>query len=130
MSKDTSIDHGDVFELIRSAEQQSNGFKGANNVKSETFDAKAERARRESIKNDNMESDQRMKRGSLIVLFAFLGLETVAVIVIIFLQGFKNDFYIEEWSFRVFMGATLTQIATMLHTAIKHLFPDLNLRRE
>lgn len=115
----------DIFNLISMAEKN----RGVNDflhgdTEPETWDTKKERARREKIKNDNLESDQSMKKWSLIVLFIFLGLETIAVIVIIFLQGFTNNFYLEEWNFRVFLGATLTQIATMLHTAIKHLFPD------
>lgn len=128
MSRENDAGVGDIFELVRLAEEQKHKFDNTK-VKSETFDAKVERARRESIKNDNMESDQKMKKWSLILLFVFLGLETIAVIAIIFLQGFENNFYIEEWSFRVFMSVTLAQITAMLHTAIKHLFPDLNGKR-
>lgn len=79
--------------------------------------------RREKIRNDNLESDQGMKRQSLYMLFMLLTIETVAVLVIILLQGFENIFSLEEWSFRIFVSATLLQITAMLHTAIKHLFP-------
>lgn len=91
---------------------------------SKTFDSKAERARKDKIRNDNLESDQKMKKWSLVALFIFLGIETIAVFFIVFFQGFKTSgFQIEEWNFRLVIGGTLIQITAMLEVAIKHLFP-------
>ena len=87
-------------------------------------DLKIERARQKQIQNDNLISDQKMEKWSLFVLFIFLGLETAVVFVIIFLQGFQNSFYLEEWSFRSLLAGTLLQITAMLTIAIKHLFPS------
>lgn len=90
----------------------------------ETFSSKAEKARQERISNDILEGDQAMKRWSLLALFIFLGLETIAIFVIVFFQGFGLcGFHIEEWNFRLVVAGTLIQITTMLEVAIRHLFP-------
>lgn len=93
----------------------------------ETFSSKAEKAeqvRQSRIRNDILESDQTMKKWSLVVLFAFLGLETVAIFALVFFQGFAlGGFHIEEWNFRLVIAGTLIQITAMLEVAIRHLFP-------
>jgi hypothetical protein len=98
--------------------------------KSQTFSKKLENARRKSIENDNLENDQRLKKISLIILFVFLSIETVAIFVLAFFQGFGDGengwFYLDAWSFRLVMAGTLGQITAMLTIAIKHLFPKKN----
>lgn len=93
----------------------------------ETFSSKAEKAeqvRQSRIRNDILESDQNMKKYSLIALFVLLGLETVAIFVLVFFQGFTLwGFHIEEWNFRLVIAGTLIQITAMLEVAIRHLFP-------
>lgn len=91
---------------------------------SETFSSKAEKARKEKIGNDILESDQAMKKWSLIGLFLCLGIETIAILTIVFFQGFSLwGFHIEEWNFRLVIAGTLLQITAMLEVAIRHLFP-------
>jgi len=95
--------------------------------KEQTFSERKESARRKSIENDNLENDQKLKKTSLIILFSFLGIETVAIFVLAFIQGAGGGpngwFYLDEWSFRLVMAGTLGQITAMLMVAIKHLFP-------
>ena len=84
-----------------------------------------ERARRQKIQNDNQESDQRLKSRSLLALFIFLGLETFVTFLLAFAQGFNyKEFYLDDWSLRIIIVATLGQITAMLLIAVRHLFPN------
>lgn len=82
-------------------------------------------AERERIKNKGLNQDIDLKKVTLFVLFGFLAVETIAVFTIAFFQGFKfYEFQIEEWSFKLLIVATITQISYMLRFAVKHLFPN------
>lgn len=86
-----------------------------------TFD---EKIRKQQIENDNIEKDQKLKETTLRILFFFLTFETIIIFVLAFFQGFKvGGFQLEEWSFRVVIAGTLSQIAAMLVIAVKNLFP-------
>ena len=114
-----------LSELILESQPSASKRRSPNKT-AETFSSKAEKARQEKIRNDILEGDQKMKRNSLIALFIFLSLETVAVFVIVFFQGFMfYGFNIEEWNFRLVISGTLIQITAMLKVAIKHLFPPI-----
>jgi hypothetical protein len=81
-------------------------------------------ARKQSILNRGLEQDIALKRLTLLILFIFLGLETVCIFVFAYFQatgvfGFKLD----EWSFKLLIAATISQITYMLQVAVKHLFP-------
>jgi len=90
-----------------------------------------ERARKQKIDNDNLESDQRLKSRSLVALFIFLAAETILVFLLAFAQGYKHHgFYLDEWSLRIIIVATLGQITAMLSIAVKHLFPNNKVARK
>jgi hypothetical protein len=99
-----------------------------------TFDRKKSINIQDQIANekaalDNVEKAQdiRLKKNTLIALFIFLAFETGIVFALAFLQGFKGSpthpFELEEWSFRIVIGATISQITIMLLIAVRHLFP-------
>lgn len=84
-----------------------------------------EKIRKQQIQNDNIERDQRLKETTLRILFFFLTFETMIIFVLAFFQGFTvGGFHLEEWSFRLVIAGTLSQIAAMLIIAVKHLFPS------
>jgi hypothetical protein len=88
-----------------------------------------EKARKQTIKNNNLVSDQKLKARSLVALFIFLGIETLAIFLLAFAQGFEyRGFNLDDWSLRIIIVATLGQITAMLTIAVKHLFPS-NTRR-
>lgn len=83
-----------------------------------------EKIRKQQIENDNIEKDQRLKEATLRILFFFLTFETIIIFVLAFFQGFTTGgFHLEEWSFRLVIAGTLSQIAAMLIIAVKNLFP-------
>jgi len=85
---------------------------------------KQEQANRKKLENKAFEQDIALKKNTLIILFLFLGLETVAVFAYAFFQatGMFN-FELEEWSFKLLLTATITQITLMVHVAVRHLYP-------
>ncbi len=84
-----------------------------------------EEKREKELKNDALEQDIELKKTTLNRLFRFLSLETTVIFILAFLQGFKlHEFYLEEWSFRLLVAVTITQITIMLQFAVKHLFPQ------
>ncbi len=79
---------------------------------------------RRILQNAAFEQDMNLKKNTLIILFIFLAIETVVIFIITFLQGFKAwGFALQEWSFRLLISATITQITVMLLVAVQHLFP-------
>ena len=86
-----------------------------------------EKRRKQEIENNNAEKDQNLKEGTLRKLFGFLLVETAVVFLLAFLQGFgalwRWKFHLDDWSFRLVVGATIGQITAMLIIAVQHLFP-------
>jgi hypothetical protein len=83
-----------------------------------------EDVRKKVLQNDAFAQDIILKRNTLLILFAFLGGETVVIFVFTYFQATGlYRFYLEDWNFRLLLSATLLQITYMLHTAVKHLFP-------
>lgn len=81
--------------------------------------------RAENLKNTAFEQDIRLKKITLIILFIFLGLETISVFLFAFLQGVTfQHFHLDEWSFKLLVSATLLQITYMVKIAVQHLFPN------
>lgn len=80
---------------------------------------------KERIKNEGLRQDIILKRFTLWILFGFLALETIMVFVFSFFQAihWPFGFNLEEWSFKLLISATITQITIMLIIAVKHLFP-------
>lgn len=80
------------------------------------------------IKNDGLKQDMKMKKITLWILFGFLAVETVAIFFFAFFQGIERPwgFRLEEWSFRLLVTATISQVTTMLIIAVRHLFPNNN----
>jgi hypothetical protein len=86
---------------------------------------KEEQVREQSIKNDDREQDKRLKKGSLIALFVLLSVETFVIFSFALFQATSLfGFKLEEWSFKLLISATITQITIMLMVAIKYLFPS------
>ncbi|OHA58826.1 MAG: hypothetical protein A2571_00370 [Candidatus Vogelbacteria bacterium RIFOXYD1_FULL_44_32] len=90
-----------------------------------------EEQRAKSLANDALEQDISLKKVTLNRLFIFLGIETTVIFILAFLQGVDTNrpgkfFYLEDWSFRLLVTATISQITIMLLIAVKHLFPENN----
>lgn len=81
--------------------------------------------RKEELENEGFEQDIRLKRHTLYALFAFLVVETFFIFYFSYLQGTEifSLFHLEEWSFKLLVVATISQITFMLNIAVKHLFP-------
>lgn len=76
------------------------------------------------LENKAIEQDITLKKITLLILFCFLAVETVVIFVTAFFQGFQfKGFLLEEWSFRLVISATITQITVMLLVAVRHIFP-------
>lgn len=81
--------------------------------------------RAENLKNTAFEQDIRLKKITLIILFIFLGLETISIFSFAYLQGVNlQHFHLDEWSFKLLVTATLLQITYMVKIAVQHLFPQ------
>lgn len=81
-------------------------------------------ARERKLKNDDTEQDIKLKKLTLKILFGFLALETVAIFAYAFFQATRSfSFHLEEWSFKLLVSATITQITVMLYVAVRYLFP-------
>ncbi|MDH5442092.1 MAG: hypothetical protein OEX08_00590 [Candidatus Nomurabacteria bacterium] len=79
--------------------------------------------RMQRLEADDREQDIRLKKLTLKTLFWFLGLETLAIFTIIFLQGF-GVMKLEEWTLKLLTISTITQITVMLKIAVQYLFPN------
>lgn len=92
------------------------------------IDIEQEIARERKIKNDNAEQDIALKRMTLNRLFRFLTAETVLIFLLAFFQGvhWPHGFHLEDWSFKILVGATIAQITGMLYVAVRYLFPTKN----
>lgn len=76
------------------------------------------------LQNKAFAQDISLKRNTLIVLFIFLALETLVIFIYAFFQAVHSwGFKLEDWSFRLLIAATITQITLMVQVAVKHLFP-------
>lgn len=81
------------------------------------------------IRNRSLEQDIKLRKSTLFVLFGFLATETSALFAMAFFQGFEAwGFWLEEWNFRILIGATITQITIMLLVAVQYLFPKKEAR--
>jgi hypothetical protein len=79
---------------------------------------------REKIKNVDLAQDVTLRRFTLKILLWFLSVETFVVFSFAFFQAVGVwGFHLEEWSFRLLLGATITQIYLMLQIAVEYLFP-------
>lgn len=82
------------------------------------------KVREAELKNEATERDIILKERAFNILWKFLVVETGVIFFLVILQGFSSQyFHIEEWSFKLLIVATISQITYMLQVAIKHLFP-------
>ncbi len=89
-----------------------------------TIKIEEELAIKEKLKNDDYNQDITLKRITLYFLLILLTAESLVIFTFAFLQATKFlGFALEEWSFRLIIGATITQIYLMLKVAVKYLFP-------
>ncbi len=80
----------------------------------------------EKIKNAGIEQDITLRKKTLNLLFKFLVGETIVIFLFSFFQAIHNpwNFALEEWSFKLLVTATISQITIMLLVAVKYLFPN------
>ena len=79
---------------------------------------------REQLKNRDFRQDIKLKKMTLLALLIFLGIETFGIFFVALCQGFNfKGFALEEWSFKLLVGATLAQTYLMLKVAVDYLFP-------
>jgi len=92
----------------------------------ERIDIEQEVARKQQLENENTAQDIRLKRITLDRLFRFLIAETALIFLFAFFQAvnWPAQFRLEEWSFRLVVGATIAQITGMLFVAVRYLFPN------
>jgi hypothetical protein len=90
-----------------------------------SIDIEQEVARKQQLENENTAQDILLKRITLDRLFWFLAAETAFIFLFSLFQaiGRPDGFKLEEWSFRVLIGATIAQITGMLFVAVRYLFP-------
>ena len=87
----------------------------------------ATETKRKELDNRAKEQDIELKKQTLHKLFFFLSIETAVIFLMAIFQGFNFfEFYLEEWSFRLLVTVTISQITIMLLVAVKHLFPQKN----
>lgn len=121
-----NIDNDDekFFTIYRSLIDVEKGKRKMSNISrpERVEDVATEGAR---IRNQGLKKDIQLKERTLWILFSFLGIETLAIFLFTFFQavGFKG-FRLEEWSFRLLISGTLSQITVMLVIAVRHLFPN------
>ncbi|HSD55915.1 MAG TPA: hypothetical protein VLA92_02055 [Candidatus Saccharimonadales bacterium] len=115
--------HRDVEHYFQVLEKARPALEGDSQKK---IDINQEIARDQKIKNDNAEQDIGLKRITLNRLFWFLAIETFLIFAFAFFQsiGWPHGFHLEEWSFRLVVGATIAQITGMLFVAVRYLFPN------
>ncbi|HVA96542.1 MAG TPA: hypothetical protein VND99_02715 [Candidatus Acidoferrales bacterium] len=114
---------GEIQKLLTS--QDLGALPSYSTFQTKQLDINDEIARRENIKNKDLEQDIRLKKMTLIILFIFLGVETTIIFAFSLLQATSLfGFKLEEWSFKLLVTATLIQIAFMLQVAVKYLFRD------
>ncbi|HSW90166.1 MAG TPA: hypothetical protein VLH19_04825 [Patescibacteria group bacterium] len=101
--------------------------------KEEPISIEDELARREKLKNEDLAQDIKLKSFTIKALFIFLAIETLVVFIFMLFQALGRtlvigefSFHLDEWGFRVMIGATITQITVMLKIAIEYLFPKRN----
>lgn len=86
-----------------------------------------EDVRKKTLENDALEQDITLKKLTLKILFGFLALETIAIFTFSFFQAVMFEgFALDEWSFKLLVAATISQITYMVQMAVKHLFPNKN----
>jgi hypothetical protein len=79
---------------------------------------------KEELENEDYAQDIKLKKSTLWILFGFLTVETLVIFGFSFFQAVNLfGFRLEDWSFRLLVTATISQITFMLHIAVKHLFP-------
>lgn len=127
MSEDTFIDLSgeDMASQITAADFKNIVSSSISYTQPETpVSVKKELARREQIKNEDLKQDIKLRRFTLRILLTFLGVETFFIFLFSFMQATESlNFDLEEWSFRLLVGATITQIYLMLRIAVEYLFP-------
>ena len=81
---------------------------------------------KEKIKNEALKQDINLKKKTLKFLCNLLFIETIILFLFSFFQAVKwpMEFGLEEWSFKLLIIATISQITIMLLVAVKHLFPN------
>ena len=76
------------------------------------------------ILNQGLRQDIRLRKITLWILLSFLAVETIIIFSFSFFQATKIfNFQLEEWSFKLLVAATISQITYMLQVAVKYLFP-------
>lgn len=73
---------------------------------------------------DQRKMDRDLKKRIANQVFGFLGIETIALFLVILIQGFRPyGFHLEDSTINIFLGATLLQISSMAVIITRHLYP-------
>jgi hypothetical protein len=82
-------------------------------------------SRRKELENTAFEQDIKLKKGTFSYLISFLVCETALIFLIAFFQGLHLfNFALEEWTFKLLVTVTISQITAMFFIVVKHLFPN------
>ncbi len=80
---------------------------------------------KKQTENSLINKNQSLKKLTLILLFVLLFVESIALFVLAFFQGFKYyGFDLDAITLRIIVVASLAQISAMLTIAVRHLFPS------
>ncbi|MNY37597.1 hypothetical protein D3C86_1721710 [compost metagenome] len=93
-------------------------------IEREKVRARALDNEKKQAENGLINKNQTLKKLTLILLFILLFVESIALFVLAFFQGFKfYGFDLDDITLRIIIVASLVQISAMLTIAVRHLFP-------
>ena len=125
-SKSNTEEYSNLIKKIRERNLKTHKLKDFVFSVSKKTKIDDEIANREKIKNEGLKQDIALKRGMLQVLCYLLVIETIIVFLFSFFQAIEQPwgFRLDEWSFKLLITATISQITIMLLVAVQHLFPN------
>ena len=113
----------DIYDIYKELLGNPRAKEDSSSVKSRKADDLANEF--QELQNAEFRQYMNMKRLTLYILFSFLAVETFIIFLFTFFQATRfHDFKLEEWSFKLLITATISQITIMLIKAVKHLFPE------
>ncbi len=105
-------------------------FKGGTEISDQDLEREGkildleQKQQRFEIELARVKLDLDLKKATALRVFTFLGIETLLVLIIVMLQGFKPyGFTLLDTTLNIFVTATVIQISTMAVIITKHLFP-------
>jgi len=126
VNSNSSKEYVDLIEEFKKRNLEIHRFKVSRFKTTERAKIEDIIAEKERIKNEGLKQDIDLKKKTLRFLCNLLFVETIIVFLFSFFQAVKwpMRFGLEEWSFKLLIVATISQITIMLLVAVKHLFPN------